>query len=121
MKKLVLVAVLGAFVVACSSNAREDDTAAQYSKYQIIDQEFENMEVPNRDYDKVPAYEEQVAGASYIQSSTSTTRSASKPRRTTTVQKVVVDGQGNKLSTDTAATVTDQEALPDTASAGDNF
>ena len=121
MKKLVLIAVLGVLAVGCSSNAKQNDTAVQYSKYQVIDQEFENMAVPNRNYDNVPAYEEQVAGSSYIQSSTSASRSARKPRRTKTVQKVVVDGNGNKLSTESAAAVTDEEALPDTVPAGDNF
>ncbi|MBR2865607.1 MAG: hypothetical protein IKJ44_02170 [Elusimicrobiaceae bacterium] len=120
MKKLFLFAVLGAFAVGCSSsNKKQEDTAQsltdQYSKYQIVDQEFDNLVVPNDSYDRVSSYEDQVGGASYIQSSARKT--AEKPARKMNVQKTVVDGEGNPMPADVSAPVTDQEGLPDDAEA----
>ena len=118
MKKLFLFAALGALAVGCASSSDKAQTAQpqetltdQYAKYQIVDQEFDNLVVPNDGYDRVAPYEEQVSGSSYIQSTTR--RAGQKPARKMTVQKTVVDGEGNPLPADAAAPVTDQEALPD--------
>ncbi len=117
MKKLFLFAVLGALAVGCASSNKtqsaqpQETLTDQYAKYQIVDQEFDNLVVPNDGYDRVAPYEEQVSGSSYIQSTTRKT--GQKPARTMTVQKTVVDGEGNPMPADAAAPVTDQEALPD--------
>ena len=116
MKKLFVCAVLGLLVTGCTSTQQTKTDAAltdQYSKYQILDQEFDNLTVTNDGYDQVAPYEEQVSTSTYIQSAVSR-KGDKKPARTVTVQKTVVDGQGNVLSGDVpAAPVTDQEVLPD--------
>lgn len=86
MKKvlcLVCVAVLG--LAACSKNKKEDSANANYSsvygmttadarntksakdaKYQIVDQEFDNMLAPDTDYEAIPAHELQACEDSYL-------------------------------------------------------
>lgn len=93
MKKilcLICVAALG--VAACSKNKKEETANTAYNsgynsaygvttadarnaanaksakdaKYQIIDQEFDNMLAPDTDYDAIPAYELQACGDSYL-------------------------------------------------------
>ena len=78
MKKilvLVVAAVLG--LAACSSkkNTKQDannSSAAvlasqgKDAKYQIIDQEFDNLLAPEKDYDTLSAYELQACGDSYL-------------------------------------------------------
>ena len=115
MKKLFLCLTVGLATVGCTSygDVQENDSLTnQYSRYQIVDQEFDKMSVPNDHYDQVAAYEEQVSNSSYIQSKTGN-KSKNKPARQMKVQKTVVDGNGNVLASDAAAPVTDQEALPD--------
>lgn len=117
MKKLFLFAALGVLAAGCASSdktqaAQPQGLTDQYARYQIVDQEFDNLVIPNDNYDRVAPYEDQVSGASYIQSNTRKT--AKKPARKMTVQKTVVDGQGNEMPADaSAAPVTDQEALPE--------
>lgn len=116
MKKLFVCAAIGVLAVACSSASKNNNTAAngtagQYSKYQILDQEFDNVAVVNDGYDRVAPYEDQINGSTYIQSKTSQ-KGSKKPNRTMTGQKVVVDGQGNILSSDATAPVMDEEHLP---------
>ncbi len=116
MKKLFLFAAFGALAVGCASsnqvqNNQEEGLTDQYAKYQIVDQEFDNLMVPNDGYDRVVPYEEQVGSSAFIQSSSR--KSEQKPTRTMTVQKTVVDGEGNPLPADASAPITDQEALPD--------
>lgn len=87
-KTLCLVAVIAVALVACSKNKKDDSTvyydangnvrytanakaanngkAANDVKYQIIDQEFDNLLAPDTDYDSVPAYELQACGESYL-------------------------------------------------------
>lgn len=117
MKKLFLFAALGVLAAGCASSSNKtqapqsEGLTDQYAKYQIVDQEFDNLVIPNDNYDRVAPYEDQVSGASYIQSNTR--KAGKKPARKMTVQKTVVDGQGNPLPADaSAAPVTDQEALP---------
>lgn len=114
MKKILLFAALGCLAAGCASSAENrEGLTDQYSKYQIVDQEFDNLSVPNDGYDRVAPYEDQVSGSSYIQS---TARSGDKkPARKMAVHKTVVDGQGNPMPSDASAPVTDQEALPDEA------
>ena len=128
MKKLFLFVFLGGLIAGCASSSEQkeayysqyaDETSAyapqtqadQYAKYQIVDQEFENMSVPNDGYDRVAPYEDQVSGSSYIQSTVR--KSDRKPSRNMTVYKTVVDGEGNILSSAMPTAITDQEALPD--------
>ncbi len=79
MKKLLLLAGMAMFVVACSSDSKRttssaDGTVGSYrtastdktSKYQIIDQEFDNMLAPETDYETLTDYELQACGASYL-------------------------------------------------------
>ena len=115
MKKLLLGAVVSLMVVGCSSASQQnsDGLTSQYTKYQIVDQEFDNLAIPNDSYDRVAPYEEQVNGASYIQSLSSKTKPTAKPGRQMKAQKTVVDGNGNALPADDAAPITDEEALPD--------
>ncbi len=44
----------------------KDDKTIKDAKYQIIDQEFDNMLAPEKDYDNIPAYELQACGDSYL-------------------------------------------------------
>lgn len=73
MKKiltLVIAASLG--LAACSSkkNTKQDASTlaknAKAAKYQIIDQEFDNLLAPEKDYDTLSAYELQACGDSYL-------------------------------------------------------
>ena len=115
MKKLFALAVLGVLIAGCSSSdSRKESTAkgTTYTQYQIVDQEFENYVVENDNYDRVAPYEDQVNSSTYIQSSNGHNTKTTKPNKTV-VQKTVVDGQGNILSSDAKAPVTDQETLPD--------
>ena len=114
MKKIFLFAVVCVMGVGCASSQKDQELqdnslTSQYAKYQIVDQEFDNLVVPNDNYDRVAPYEEQVSGSSYIQS---VTRTDKKPARKMTMQKTVVDGEGNQMPADVSAPVTDQEALP---------
>lgn len=116
MKKLFLFAALGLLAAGCASSDDTNRPASetltdQYAKYQIVDQEFDNLVVPNDNYDRVAPYEDQVSGASYIQSTAR--KGTKKPARKVAVQKTVVDGEGNVLPADASAPVADQEALPD--------
>ncbi len=120
MKKLFLFAALGVLAAGCASTsqtqpAQQEGLTDQYAKYQIVDQEFDNLVVPNDGYDRVAPYEEQVSGSAYIQSTSRKT--GAKPARTMAVQKTVVDGEGNPMPADAAAPITDQEALPDSPEA----
>lgn len=83
MKKILcFLAVVAVVCAACSKNkntAGEGVYGAQGityrdgkaqrikdAKYQIIDQEFDNLLAPETDYDNVPAYELQACGDSYL-------------------------------------------------------
>ena len=82
MKKilcLLCVAALG--LAACSKNRNNaagmrgaqagvyagSSQNVKDAKYQIIDQEFDNLLAPDTDYENVPAYELQACGESYLQ------------------------------------------------------
>ena len=74
MKKiLVLMLVVSLGLVACSSkkNTKQDSVtlsknSTKAAKYQIIDQEFDNLLAPDKDYDTLSAYELQACGDSYL-------------------------------------------------------
>ena len=83
MKKLLLMISAAVFVVACSSNstntrsevgsdgngtkvAYQNGADSKDSKYQIIDQEFDNLLAPDSDYDCLSEYELQACGATYL-------------------------------------------------------
>lgn len=76
MKKILLFTTFAALMVACSSstsntknvtyaNGNGSNSAAN-AKYQIIDQEFDNMLAPDADYETLKDYELQACGDSYL-------------------------------------------------------
>ena len=98
MKKLLLAAFIAAFgAAACSSGNANTKTAdsrnkasAKNAKYQIIDQEFDNLLAPEADYDTLPAYELQACGDSYLPPAEQTVRGAKKPAAGRKERKVFV-------------------------------
>lgn len=116
MKKILLCMAAFAVTVGCASSARQNDPeqvlTEQYTRYQILDQEFDNLSVPNDNYNRVAPYEDQINASSYIQSSVSREKNT-KPSRTLTVKKTVVDAQGHVLSEASSTTVTDEEVFPE--------
>ena len=117
MKKLFLCVVLGALAMGChssqkqSSGGRGNTATGTYTKYQIVDQEFDNYSVKNDGYDRVAPYEEQINSSSYIQSSIG--RGNQKPARM--MEKTVVNAEGKILSPSATAPVTDSEVIPESA------
>ena len=85
MKKLFLLTAMGLLAVGCASSNKtqnaEENLDSVDTKYQIVDQEFDNLVVPNDHYNQVAPYEEQISGASYIKSSSATRKSTQKPRK----------------------------------------
>lgn len=83
MKKILIVICLAALGAACSSSGGNVRTAANGlaagDKYQIIDQEFDNLLAPEADYDTLPAYELQACGDSYLPPAETKLRNAVKP------------------------------------------
>jgi len=83
-KILCLICAVALGLAACSKNKKETSGATYYNasevsalydgniksakdaKYQIIDQEFDNMLAPATDYDAIPAHELQACGDSYL-------------------------------------------------------
>ena len=148
MKKLLLAAVVAVFgAAACSSGNANTKTAdgrtaasSKNAKYQIIDQEFDNLLAPDADYDTIPDYELQACGDSYLPPATTPLKGTTKPavRRpakpaassattasTATssdvnVNKKVInntniyylDGSAPNTSTTSTTTYTSEEALP---------
>ena len=75
MKKILILLVAASLgLAACSSNknTKQDSSSAvlaknsKNAKYQIIDQEFDNLLAPEKDYDSLSAYELQACGDSYL-------------------------------------------------------
>lgn len=83
MKKVFILFAVAACAVACSNKTANTTTSAdgktiyyttsaadaanaKNGKYQIIDQEFDNMLAPESDYDSLSDYELQACGASYL-------------------------------------------------------
>ena len=78
MKKLFIFVIATALGVACSSNSNRTYTTAdgravltgtqdaKNAKYQIIDQEFDNLLAPDADYEQLHDYELQACGDSYL-------------------------------------------------------
>ena len=122
MKKLFLLTALVMLVVGCASSNKtqntSDATSAEDARYQIIDQEFDNLVVPNDHYNRVAPYEEQISGSSYIQSSLSSPKGKPQAKHQVKTHTTVVDSKGNILPQNTRATITDEEALPDEHTSG---
>ena len=80
MKKFLLFVSIAAMSVACSSSSKNTTTTvdgrtitttasaknAKNAKYQIIDQEFDNLLAPDADYETLHDYELQACGDSYL-------------------------------------------------------
>ncbi len=83
MKKVFILLAAAACVAACSNKTANTTTSAdgktvyyttsaadaanaRNGKYQIIDQEFDNMLAPDADYETLSDYELQACGASYL-------------------------------------------------------
>lgn len=85
MKKILTVICLAALGAACSSsgsnvkNADGRAAGSKNAKYQIIDQEFDNLLAPEADYDTLPAYELQACGDSYLPPAETKLKNAVKP------------------------------------------
>ncbi|MBO5011706.1 MAG: hypothetical protein J6J74_04395 [Elusimicrobiaceae bacterium] len=85
MKKILIVVFAAAMAAACSSNKSNVKTEsgrtadAKNAKYQIIDQEFDNLLAPEADYDTLPAYELQACGDSYLPPAETKLKNAVKP------------------------------------------
>ena len=146
MNKLLLAACIAALgAAACSSGNANTKTAdgrtasSKNAKYQIIDQEFDNLLAPDADYDTIPDYELQACGDSYLPPATTPLKGASKPAakktaktaaaksassssssNVTTNKKVInntniyyLDGSApSTSSSSTTTTYTSEEALP---------
>ena len=146
MNKLLLAACIAALgAAACSSGNANTKTAdgrtasSKDAKYQIIDQEFDNLLAPDADYDTIPDYELQACGDSYLPPATTPLKGASKPAakktaktaaaksassssssNVTTNKKVInntniyyLDGSApSTSSSSTTTTYTSEEALP---------
>lgn len=133
MKKILLFVVALAVTTGCASSKKQDEKyhrqqdqraaraassqpkdqvpqpgAVRPTRFQIIDQEFDNMIAPEGDYDRVPPYEEQLGTGTYMQS---TQKGRRKPgaKRTIQPKKVVTDGQGNVIPEPTAPDLIDEE------------
>lgn len=141
MKKILIVAFAATLAAACSSsktNVKTADgrTSAKNAKYQIIDQEFDNLLAPEADYDTLPAYELQACGDSYLPPAETKLRNAVKPavkkaaqttakKEVSTSKEVInitnvyeIDGPaplpGATSTTTTVTTSTTSDGLPDT-------
>ena len=110
MKKLLLAVVVAAFgAAACSSgnaNTKTDSNnvrtaSAKENKYQIIDQEFDNLLAPDADYDTIPDYELQACGDSYLPPTTTPLKGATKPAARKPAKKTTKSAA--KKETDKAA------------------
>ncbi len=145
MKKLLLAAVVAVFgAAACSSGNANTKTAdgrtassSKNAKYQIIDQEFDNLLAPDADYDTIPDYELQACGDSYLPPATTPLKGATKPAvrkpakqaassastaksSDVNVNKKVInntniyylDGSAPNTSTTSTTTYTSEEAMP---------
>lgn len=83
MKKAFILLAAVVFIAACSKKTANTTTSAdgktiyyttsaaaaanaKNGKYQIIDQEFDNMLAPDSDYDSLSDYELQACGSSYL-------------------------------------------------------
>jgi len=83
MKKVFILLAVAACAVACTKSnnvvtasadgktvyytmSAADAADAKNAKYQIIDQEFDNMLAPDSDYDSLSDYELQACGSSYL-------------------------------------------------------
>ena len=75
MKKLLTVVSIAVFAAACSSNStntRSDNSNSltgvdsKNAKYQILDQEFDNLLASGTDYDSLSESELQACGAAYL-------------------------------------------------------
>ena len=98
MKKLLLFVAAALAVAGCSSADKKNDGAdislrKDAAKYQIIDQEFDNVLAPDGDYEVVPPYEEQISSSSYLQSVKGTKKPAKKTATKTNRTVVSKDGK----------------------------
>lgn len=143
MKKILIIAFAAALSAACSSSKTNVKTAdgrasAKNAKYQIIDQEFDNLLAPEADYDTLPAYELQACGDTYLPPAEvklkNTVKPAVKTAAKTSAKKEVssnkevinvtniyevegpapIPGAGGTSTTTTYTTTTTSDDLPDT-------
>ena len=153
MKKLLLAATMAVFVVGWSSSSKrttEDGVTGANSraavtangkdaKYQIIDQEFDNMLAPDTDYDTLKDYELQACGDSYLPPATELknvspktevvvvkeedlkTDDSRKKKVTNTVNIYEMDGLApKKVSSTSTTTVTTSSSSSSSSSSGAN-
>lgn len=111
MNKLLLAACIAALgAAACSSGNANTKTAdgrtasSKDAKYQIIDQEFDNLLAPDADYDTIPDYELQACGDSYLPPATTPLKGASKPAAKKPAKKAAVKTSASSSSSSNVTT-----------------
>lgn len=111
MNKLLLAACIAALgAAACSSgnantkNADGNTASSKNAKYQIIDQEFDNLLAPDADYDTIPDYELQACGDSYLPPATTPLKGASKPAAKKPAKKAAVKTSASSSSSSNVTT-----------------
>lgn len=117
MKKLLLLAAVTILAAGCASSDKKEQQSsrltAEDAKYQIIDQEFDNMLAPEANYEAVAPYEEQVGSSSYIQS-VQGKKGAKKPsKKAAKAAKAEEKTAPASEPVSSPAPVTDQEILPE--------
>ncbi len=120
MKKLLLFAAAAVVAAGCSSADKKDNSSdvslrSDAAKYQIIDQEFDNVLAPESDYDVVLPYEEQISNSSYLQNVKGGKKAAKKKVTKSSRTTVSEDGKTVTRVTKTevsAESVNDGEPAP---------
>lgn len=105
MKKFLFLAAAAVMAVGCASTETASQTSdvslrKDAAKYQIIDQEFDNVLAPETDYDTVLPYEEQISNSSYLQSVKGSTKPAKKVKADVDDQEPVPPSADNSTAAD---------------------
>lgn len=117
MKKMLIVICAAALAVACSGNSNTKTSSgyktakSKNAKYQIIDQEFDNLLAPDSDYDTLPAYELQACGDSYLPPADENIKGATKPAVKKTSKKTAKKATAKESSSSSSSKVTQSKKV----------